>query len=140
MSSNPFTPRRPVALWLSMIGIGLLLYSIFTFVPGVLGSFLGLILPGMVAAIVWYLWHPETNPAEMGLVAGLLAGVGAMIVRPVLPPSIEWFTIVDLIPEQYRAMLAILPIPFAYAVVGHLTVKVILRFAKRGVQPSSSES
>lgn len=132
--ANPIR-QRPVALWLAMMGIGLLLYSVFTFVPGVLGSVLGLFVPPIVATIVWYIWYPQTDLEDMGLVAGLLGGVGAMVARTVLPPSVEWFSMIDAVPEHYRIIVAVIPIPFAYAYVGFITTRIIRRFTPKQPKP-----
>ena len=131
MNSEVPTTRRPVALWLTMMGIGLILYSVFAFIPGIVGAVLGLLAPGIVAAIVWAVWDRVTDLEDAGIVAGLLAGVGAMPVRVVLPPSIEWFSLVDIVPDQYATLVGMVPIPFAYGIVGYFTGKIIRRIRRR---------
>ena len=143
-SEVPTTRRRPVALWLSMMGIGLILYSVFAFIPGFVGAILGLLVPGVVAAIVWAVWDPATDLDDSGIVAGLLAGVGAMMVRTVLPPSVEWFSLAGIVPDQFAAVVGMIPIPFAYGIVGHFTGKIIRgirrRKAQRNKDSASQES
>ena len=130
-SEVPTAHPRPVALWLTMMGIGLILYSLFAFIPGFIGSILGLLAPGIVAAIVWSVWDPTTDLDDAGIVAGLLAGVGAMAVRVVMPPSIEWFSLAGIVPDEYGAMVGMIPIPFAYGIVGHFTGKIIRGIRRR---------
>ena len=87
--------------------------------------------PGIVAAIVWSVWDPTTDLDDAGIVAGLLAGVGAMAVRVVMPPSIEWFSLAGIVPDEYGAMVGMIPIPFAYDIVGHFTGKIIRGIRRR---------
>lgn len=131
-SQVPTARRSPVALWLTMMGIGLVLYGIFAAIPSAIGSVLGLLVPGIVGAIVWSVWDPITDLDDAGIVAGLLTGVGAMAVRAVVTPHIEWFSLAGIVPDEFSSMVGMIPIPFAYGFVGHYTGKIIRVVTKRG--------
>ena len=130
MSEATTTNRRPVLIWLVMMGIGLAGYSLFAFFHGFVAALLGLLVPPIVAALVWIFWDKQTNPEEAAIVAGLLSGVGAMAVRLVLPPSVEWFSFVDLLPEGFKSLGGAIPIPLAYGFVGYLTASITTRIRR----------
>jgi hypothetical protein len=130
MSETTSSARKPVVIWFVMMGIGLVGYSIFAFIPGFVGGALGLFVPGIVAALVWINWDKTTNLEEAGIVAGLLSGVGAMAIRLVLPPSVEWFSYIDMIPEHFKALGGAIPIPLAYGMVGYITTKIVARIRR----------
>lgn len=114
-------------LLLLSLGVGFVVYVLPSVFPStMLTDTLSALLPGIVAAALW-IRTSKTKPEDAGLLAGFLAGLGAMPAKMLFPPSVEWFGIVDLLPEAYKLIFSILPMPFVAGLMGYLYGRIVQR-------------
>jgi hypothetical protein len=123
--------EKSAKLLLLSLGIGFLGYAIPELIGGTwLTTALATLLPGVIAAIVWLALADANDPADAGLWAGLLAGLGTLPARVVWAPAFEWFSLAEMVPQEYKVLFSMLPMPFVCALFGYLTGKLLGRFQR----------